>query len=104
LEEVRLVRIRYSLEARRDLENIYDYIAQRNPRAASRIVERIRAAISLLSEFPQIGHAGRAPDTREWVVKGLPYVIVHELRPVEDEMVILGIFHGAQDRDQGRNR
>jgi toxin ParE1/3/4 len=102
LEEVRLVRIRYTIEARRDLANIHDYISERNPEAASRVVERIRAAIDLLSEFPRIGHAGRAPGTREWVVKGLPYVIVHE--PHEDELVILAIFHGAQDRDRERRR
>jgi len=100
LEEVRLVRIRYSPESLRDLANIYEYIAERNPYAASRVLARIRAAINLLSEFPRIGHAGRAPDTREWVVKGLPYIIVHELR--DNELTILAIFHGAQDRDRGR--
>jgi toxin ParE1/3/4 len=100
LEEVRLVRILYSPESLRDLTNIYDYIAERNPYAASRVLGRIRAAINLLSEFPRIGHSGRAPDTREWVVKGLPYVIVHELH--EDELVILAIMHGARDRDRRR--
>ena len=81
---MRLVRVRYTLEARRDLSHIYDYIAERNPQAASRVIRRIVAAIDLLSEFPRISHVGRAPDTREWVVKGLPYVI------------------GAQDRDCSR--
>jgi addiction module RelE/StbE family toxin len=100
LEKVRLVIIRYSLEARRDLANIHDYISERNPRAATRVIERIRGAIDLLSEFPRIGHAGHAPETREWVVKGLPYIIVHELH--DDELVVLAIFHGAQDRDRGR--
>jgi plasmid stabilization system protein ParE len=104
LEEVRIVRIRYQLEARADIQRIYNYVAERNPHAASRVVERIRAAINLLSEFPHIGHVGRDPETREWVVKGLPYVIVHELRPAEGEIVILAVFHGAQDRDQGRDQ
>ena len=94
------MRIRYSSEALHDLENIYDYIADRNPPAASKVLARIRAAIDLLSEFPRIGHVGRASDTREWVVKGLPYIVVHELH--EDELVILAIVHGAQDRDQWR--
>jgi plasmid stabilization system protein ParE len=93
LEEVRLVRIRHTIEPRHDLGNIYNYIEERDPQAASRVIARIRAAVDLLSEFPRIGHAGRAPDTREWVVKGLPYIIVHELR--DDELIILAIFHGA---------
>jgi toxin ParE1/3/4 len=102
LEKVRLVRVRYLPAALHDLSNIYNYIAERNPQAAAGVIARIRAAIDLLSEFRRIAHAGRAPDTREWVVKGLPYVIVHELR--DDELVILAIFHGAQDRDRGRRR
>jgi plasmid stabilization system protein ParE len=65
-------------------------------------MDRIRTAINLLSEFPRLGHAGRAPETREWVVKGLPYIIVHELH--DDELVVLAVFHGAQDRDSGRGR
>jgi hypothetical protein len=29
----------------------------------------------------------------------LPYVIVHELQTQSDEVVVLGLFHGAQDRE-----
>ena len=100
MEKVRVVRVRYSPESLRDLAHIHEYIAERNPDAASRVLGRIRAAIDLLSEFPRIGHAGRAPETREWVVKGLPYVIVHEVH--EDELIVLAIMHGAQDRDHRR--
>jgi hypothetical protein len=32
------------------------------------------------------------------VVTGLPYVIVHELDDAAGEVVILGIYHGAQLR------
>jgi hypothetical protein len=45
-----------------------------------------------------IGHTGSATGTREWVVVGLPYLIVHELNEPEDELVVLGIYHGAQLR------
>ena len=31
-------------------------------------------------------------------VVGLPYVIVHELNDPEDELVVLGVYHGAQLR------
>ena len=37
--------------------------------------------------------------TREIVVPGLPYIIVYRIDIGDaDELVILGIFHGAQDR------
>jgi toxin ParE1/3/4 len=46
-----------------------------------------------------MGHAGRVPGTHEWVVGGLPYIIVYEIGMTEpDEVLVLGVFHGAQDR------
>ena len=41
------------------------------------------------------------PGTRnyEWVVVGLPYVIVYEVDKTADEVAIIAVFHGAQDRD-----
>ena len=93
------MRLRFSDEARAQIARIHGYIAERNPRAATAVVERIRAAAELLREFPQIGHEGRGPGTREWVVKGLPYIIVYEPGiPEPDDLMILGCFHGAQDR------
>jgi toxin ParE1/3/4 len=65
---------------------------------ATRVVGRIRRAGNLLGEQPKIGHAGTASGTREWVVKGLPYVIVHEISQLNGEIVILGVYHGAQLR------
>jgi plasmid stabilization system protein ParE len=54
-------------------------------------------------EFPRIGHAGRVPSTFEWVVRGLPYIVVYDINlGDEDEIVILGVFHGAQDRESGQ--
>jgi toxin ParE1/3/4 len=63
------------------------------------VITRIRAAAEQLGEFPHIGHLGLVAGTHEWVVKGLPYVIVHELHARRDEVVVLGVFHGAQDRE-----
>jgi len=48
-----------------------------------------------------MGHAGRVADTHEWVVRGLPYIIVYQIGPADsDEVLILGVFHGAQDRER----
>jgi toxin ParE1/3/4 len=93
------MRLRFSQEARAQIAQIHAYIAERNPRAATAVVERIHAATELLREFPHIGHEGREPGTREWVVKRLPYIIVYELgMPEPDDLMILAVFHGAQDR------
>ena len=58
LEAMRAMRLRYCNEARARISQIHSYIAKRNPRAATAVVERMRAAATLLQEFPYIGHEG----------------------------------------------
>jgi plasmid stabilization system protein ParE len=92
------MKVRYTIDALLHIAGIHAYINERNPVAATRVVARVRAAADRLGENPRIGHLGAAPGTREWVVAGLPYVIVHQLDETEGEVVILGIYHGAQLR------
>jgi toxin ParE1/3/4 len=94
------MKVRYRQRALADIENIYDYLNERNPRAATEIVARIRSAADRLGEWPRIGHLGRAASTYEWVVVGSPYVIVYELNEAADELAVIAVFHGAQDRDK----
>jgi toxin ParE1/3/4 len=98
---MRPVRLRYTAEARDHIAGIYNYIRERNPIAATHVVARIRLAAERLAEFPRIGHAGRVTGTHEWVVRELPYIIVYETGVADpDEVLILGVFHGAQDRER----
>ena len=94
------MKVRYRQRALADVENIYDYLNERSPRAASEIVARIRAAADRLGQWPHMGHLGRVAMTYEWVVVGSPYVIVYELDETADELAIIAVFHGAQDRDK----
>jgi plasmid stabilization system protein ParE len=64
------------------------------------VTGRIRAAAERLHSFPRMGHAGVVPDTFEWNVRGLPYIIVYELQLADDEIMVLNVFHGAQDRSE----
>ena len=95
------MKVRYRRRAQLDIENIYQYIEKRNPRAATAVVARIRFATERLGLLPFTGHAGRARGTYEWVVVGLPYIIVYEIDEKADEVAIIAVFHGAQDRDDG---
>jgi len=92
------MRVRFTLEALTHIAGIRFYIEQRSPRAASHIVARIFAEGDRLGVFPQLGRVGIVPGTYEWTVPRLPYIIVHELNDDDDEVVVLGVFHGAQDR------
>jgi toxin ParE1/3/4 len=58
-----------------------------------RIIETVR----LLRALPHLGHAGRKQGTREFVIPHLPYIVVYRIDiSDEDELVVLGVFHGAQ--------
>jgi plasmid stabilization system protein ParE len=61
-------------------------------------VERLLDSLDHLATFPNMGRVGRDEGTREWPVPGLPYIAVYEIRPEHDEIVVIAIFHGAQER------
>ncbi|TDR89619.1 type II toxin-antitoxin system RelE/ParE family toxin [Enterovirga rhinocerotis] len=92
------MRIRATSSAERDLVGIRRYISVDNPRAAQRVVGRIRSSAMRLVDQPEIGRPGERDGTREWVVSGLPYIIVYRVDWTRAEIVLLNVFHGAQDR------
>ena len=81
-----------------DLDRIYAWIAKDRPRAADSVTDRILDSIERLGHLPHIGHVGRAPGTYEWVVTGLPYIVVYTIDSDNNELHIIAVFHGAQDR------
>jgi toxin ParE1/3/4 len=95
------MRLRYTRHAQRQLDNIHDYIRERSPSAATRVIGRIRYCANFLLDFPLMGRPGLVPGTHELVVTRLPYIIVYRITKNDPEIVeILGIYHGAQDRSE----
>jgi toxin ParE1/3/4 len=82
-----------------DLEGIFNWIAKDNPAAARAVVNRLFSSTELLTSFPFMGRAGRDPGTREWVVPRLPYIVVYEVDEARGEVIVVAIFHGAQNRE-----
>ena len=90
---------RFTRRALAHLTNIRAWIAANRPQAAELVRGRILASIETLCQLPRLGHPGQRSGTRELTVTGLPYVIVYRVDIGDsDELVILGIFHVAQDR------
>ncbi len=77
-----------------DLETARLYITASNPHAARRVLEAILAAVSRLSDTPEIGRPGRVAGTRELVIPRTPYIVAYTV--LADEIVILDVLHGAQ--------
>lgn len=93
------MRLRYSARARAQLDLIKVYLRDLDQDIAERVGSTIRATAERLPHFPQLGHVGRSPGTRELLVRDLPYVIVYEVNLGDiDEVIVLAVFHVAQDR------
>ena len=94
------MRLRYSGHARDDLESLFEYIAENDAAAAQKVSRIIRAGVDRLLQFPAYGRGGDVEGTRQFVVAGVPYIVIYE---IEDEMItILRIYHTAQDRPGSR--
>lgn len=79
-----------------ELAAIGGYLAERNPRAAFRIVNEIdSSAARLLARNPFIGRTGEIPDTREFVVSGTPYIVAY--RVTDERVELLFVQHGARE-------
>lgn len=90
------MRIVWTRRYLQELAAIGDYIGERNPRAAARIVNEIHSKTDmLLSSNPFIGRAGEIKGTRELVVSGTPYIVAYRVR--ESHVEILFVQHGARE-------
>ena len=94
------MKVRVTDDAAADLRQIKAFISEDDAIAAKRVIERIRKTLTLLAMLPRTGHDGIVPDTFEKVVPRVPYVIVFrvDMNDGTRELVLLRIYHTAQDR------
>jgi toxin ParE1/3/4 len=89
------MRVAWLRQASASLDQHYDYLASKNPRAAKQILMRIVAATRRLGAFPNSGRPGQILGTRELVIPGLPFLVVY--RVTNDAVEVLRVFHTATD-------
>jgi toxin ParE1/3/4 len=95
------MRLRWSEEARQDLDQIARYIARDNPRAARRWIDKLRARARFAATMPKAGRVvpeyGRE-EVRE--VSERSYRILYEI--TADAVVVLAVTEGHRLlRDEG---
>ena len=83
-----------------DTNDIWLYIAQDNPDAANRTLERLEDAGGRLLRFPRSGRIGQIAGTRELVVWRTPYILVYRIRGHDVE--IAHVVHGARQWPPGK--
>ncbi|KQT85586.1 type II toxin-antitoxin system RelE/ParE family toxin [Aurantimonas sp. Leaf443] len=94
------MRIAWTRRYLAELAAIGDYIGERNPRAAARIVNDIHSkTATLLAANPFIGRTGEIRGTRELVIPGTPYIVAYRVQP--DSIEILFVQHGAREWPEG---
>ena len=96
-------RVFWSEDALAEFCALLQYIAADDPAAATRVAERLEAAIGGLAQMPT-GRRGRVAGTYEKVVAGLPYIVAYTLgeSPAgEDRVTVLRIIHGARNWPEG---
>jgi len=91
------MRITWAPEARRQVHEIWRYIALDNHEAADRMVTRLVAAVEKLVHFPHLGRPGRE-GSRELVVGGTKFIVIY--RVAGEEIRIGTVIHGAQRSTQ----
>jgi toxin ParE1/3/4 len=93
------MRVTFDPAARNELDGIFAWIAKDSPRAAHEMIARIEAKVMRLEtlELTQMGRPGLVRGTRELLE--YPYIIVYKVFEERDEVVILSVVHGSQDRD-----
>ncbi len=92
------MRVVFDARALGDIERLFAWIANDNPKAARDMVARIEARVRLLAipGFAQMGRLGTVEGTRELVEP--PYIVIYEVRETEREIVVVAVMHGVRDR------
>jgi toxin ParE1/3/4 len=87
--------LRISDTARKDLDDIWWYIAQENPVAADSLIARLLQKLPTLASMPQMG---RKRDDLFSGLRSFPvgdYVIFYS--PLKDGVEVVRVLHGARD-------
>jgi toxin ParE1/3/4 len=88
------VKLRYTLSAGKELDEILGYTAARSPQGARHVQARIKAVVEMLVRHPKAGAQSTNPRLRRLIVSPFPYPIFYEV--TADEVIIHGVRHAAR--------
>ena len=89
-----MARVEISARALRDLERLFDFIAEADPQRALAQLSSVRAAFAVLADHPLLGRVAE-DGRRELVLSRGRYGFVAKYRwlPTEDVVLILAVRH-----------
>jgi autoinducer 2-degrading protein len=81
--------------AEADIDELFDYLIERNPQAARRIYDAIRDQVALLADQPGLGRPGRITGTPELVITPTPYIVAYSVDRDANAVILLRVLHRA---------
>jgi plasmid stabilization system protein ParE len=90
------VRVRYSAPAAAELAELLDYIAERSPQGARKVLIRIRQVERHIGRFPKLGSPTHDPLLRAMLTLPYPYVLLYEEQA--GEVIVHRVRHAARQR------
>jgi toxin ParE1/3/4 len=89
------MQVRWTGAAADDLENIANYLFEKTPENAPRLIREIYRTPLKLKNFPNRGREGKKKGTRELVMGSLPYVFVYQVK--SNAVYIVRVLHSSQE-------
>lgn len=89
-----MARVQITSRALADLERLFDFLADHNPKLARERMRSVRRALELLSDHPLLGR--QAEDGRRELILSrgkFGYVAKYPWLPAEDVVLILAVRH-----------
>lgn len=88
--------VSFTEAAETDLDEIWEYVAERSIDAADRILAEVHSTCVLLAQNPGIGHAREDLTERPLkFISAFSYLIVYD--PETSPLQIIAVLHGARD-------
>lgn len=89
------MQIRWTAEAVQDIEFVRSYIEKDKPMAAKQVVHKIFSSVKTIELYPNIGRPGRTPNTREFIVTGIPFIVPYRVQ--KEALEVLRALHGSME-------
>lgn len=92
--------LNYAEEADRDLQAIFNYIAEDSAEQAKNYLGKMEKCILQLADFPGLGHESKYAELRFLGIRILPfedYLIFYAINDRDKKINILRILHGSQN-------
>lgn len=89
-----LAKLIWLSRANRNIQSIFSYISEDNPRAAGRYVQSIVAACDKLKSFPQ---AGRVYSSRYRILVVRNHLVFYRYEARRNEVVVVAVIDSRRD-------